>query len=82
LDRGSKRFFNLGSGDKWAKYFVVGIGEEWEPVFSLIEDFGEEDEVGTVLLGGADLDTSEFDSAAFNEFGLFVIIRIYFLEDK
>jgi len=81
LDKGCKRFFHLRSANKGAKYFVVGIGEEREPVFSLIKDFWEEDEVGTVLFGGTDLNTSEFDSATVNELWLLVIIRSYFLED-
>ncbi len=82
LGRESRHFFNLGSGDKRGRYFVVGIGEEWEPVFSFIKDFRDEDKVGTVLFGGGNLDTSEFDFGTINVLWFWVIIGLYFLGDR
>ncbi len=61
------------------KYFIVGVGEEWQPVFSLIEDFREKEKVGGILFGGGDLDTSEFNSVAVNMLWLWIIIGWYFL---
>lgn len=49
---------DLGGG---VRYFVVGVAEEVEPVFGLVEDLGEEDEGWTVRSGGFDVDASKLD---------------------
>lgn len=59
-------------------YFVVWIGEEMEPVFSSVEDVGDEDEVGRVLFVGVDFDTSEFDFVAFNQLRFWMMRVSYF----
>lgn len=59
-------------------YFVVWIGEEMEPVFSSVEDVGDEDEVGRVLFVGVDFDTSEFDFVAFNQLRFWMMRLSYF----
>ena len=37
----------------------MGTSEEVEPALDLVEGFGEEDEIGAVLLGGLDLHASQ-----------------------
>lgn len=53
-------------------YFVGGVGEELEPVLGLVEDFGDEDEGGTVGSRGLDVDASEFDLTRVDEAGLWL----------
>lgn len=43
-------------------YFVLGIAEEAKPIFDLVECLGEEDEIRTIIGGGFDVHSSEFDT--------------------
>lgn len=43
-------------------YFVVRVAEKAKPVFDLVEGFGEEDEVWTIVGSGFDVDSSKFNT--------------------
>lgn len=53
-------------------YFIEGVAEEVEPALSLVEDFREEDEVGTVNRSGFDVHSAQFDALGVHVFGLWV----------
>ena len=53
-------------------YSVPGVEEEGDPVFCLVEDFGEEDEVGSVIGGGLDVDASQLHILRAGQFGLYI----------
>jgi hypothetical protein len=50
-------------------YVVLRQGEEAQPVFSLVEDLGDEDESGAVGGGRLEMDTSQFDALAVHQLG-------------
>lgn len=49
---------------------MPGVEEEGDPVFCLVEDFGEEDQVGGVIGGGLDVDASQLHILGAGQFGL------------
>ena len=57
-------------------YFVGGVGEEVEPVLSLVECLGEEDEVGAVVGRGLDVDASELDVLGIYAFGFLLRVEV------
>lgn len=59
-----------------ALYFVGGVGEEVEPVLSLVECLGEEDEVGAVVGRGLDVDASELDVLGIDAFGFLLRVEV------
>ena len=67
-------------------YFVGGVAEEVEPVFGLVEGFGEEDQVGAVCGGGLDVHAAEFDVARVDELrfwmGGWVLPRMWVMVEK
>lgn len=57
-------------------YFVVRIAEEPEPALGLVEGFGDEDEVGAVLLGGLNANAPELDCVVVSGFGFWIGARV------